>query len=533
MINVRVFQGAFDLTLRLHNIPNMPPALLLERNLKPSLIPQHVLRTSQTEVLAYIAPLCISATATHVQGALDALQPFCNQTAEAAFNEATNSASKAASAVARALSSLALAAEIIRVVPNVLERLTATGARGQSLISNVSKLEFLSKPLVATMNKWLDSPTLRRRLSVVAEQLRKSRASLNDLNGSSGDQDALETARVAAVLARVSSAESKLANRVATPIPQLQLLALLQSNVDAAARNFHLSVCKSVHHPSSRNRRAGGNAVSQPVDASSGCILTASSRLCLAYLVQGRKTSLDRPVIPSATSSSDTRGTSGIPPVAEGGVWAPRAAATTPNNPPNAEAEGSLEEYLKNLSPREAFAAMQHLTTLADDVRMCLFEMRRRECFALALGYFNAIGGIQSVSARFNDAVKIAEAVHIKAEGEAHKEQQKETREANAAESAQKDAKPCDATTKKAAGGVSGADNVAGNTDGGDAVQSEDGGAMQTDGEGPTATSAGTGFYVLSFVPLCFRFCICMHCVFGPILVHESDVLRVREQEKQ
>ena len=250
-------QGGFDLTLRLHGLPNMPPALLLERSLKPSLMPQHVLRTSQTEILAHIAPLCISATSAHVQGALDALEPFSHKTPVAAFDVADSGAAGAASATARALSSLALASEVVRVVPNVLEQLTASGTRGQSLISNVSKLELMCKALVATMNHWLDTSALRKRLGAVAESLCDTSAAASSSAGG-----AMDAARVSAILSRVSTKENKLANRVAVAVPHLQLLALLQGNVDATVRNFHLSVCKSIHHPPSRNRCAGGTALS-------------------------------------------------------------------------------------------------------------------------------------------------------------------------------------------------------------------------------------------------------------------------------
>lgn len=462
----------------------MPPALLLERNLKASLMPQHVLRTSQTEILAHVAPLCIISTATHVQGSLDTLEPFCNKTPEAAFDVADSSAAGAASAVARALSSLALASEVVRVVPNVLEQLTSSGARGQSLISNVSKLELMAKSLVTTMNNWLDSPVLRKRLGTVAE-------SLSDTSPSSAGEP-LETARVSAILARVSSKENKLANRMAVAVPHLQLLALLQSNIDIAVRNFHLSVCKSVHHPSSRNRRAGGNALSQGVDPATGCILNSSSRLCLAYLVQGRKQSLDRSVVPGMHRNTTADGGSG-----SSSLWPPQTDENAAQPSGIDSAMEGVDERLHNLSPREALAAMQHLTMMADDVRMCLFEMRRKEYFALALGYFNAIGGIQSISARFHDAVQLAQVVHAKAEEE---QQQKaaDNEAANKANASTADAvEEAGAAAPETAAGATEAAVLPGDRSSAAAAATEpqqppvdtEGSEMQVDGDDATAAA--------------------------------------------
>lgn len=370
-------QGGFDVLFRLHDMPTMPPALLLDRSLKAAgLLPMQLLRTSQADILAHVAPLAVAAAARHVQGALDALAPFAGLSADAAFSLADSAAPSAASALARALSALALSSEVVRVVPGVLEQLNAGGLRGQSIMSNVSGLEVACRALLPVASRWLDAAALRKRLGAAAE-------ALSGVRPPAGALDAAEAARVAAVLGRASAKENKLAHRLAVAVPHLQLLSLLHTHVDHWVRSFHLAVCKCVHHPTSRHRRGASAPSGGTVDPATGCILNRHSRLCLAYLVQGRKQSLDQSLLP-----------------------APGAGGAA---------------GLQGLGAHDALAAMQQLTAMAEDVRMCLFEMRRKEYYSLALGYFSGVGGLASLEARFGDAVRLAMFVQAQADLEADK----------------------------------------------------------------------------------------------------------------
>lgn len=375
-------------------MPRMPPALILERGVRASLLPTQVLRASQVGIVNRIAPLTMDALSLHVQHALDEMAALSTASEKAAGKLAVASLPHAAteataSAVARAVSTLALATELVRLLPSVLEQLTVPKPDGQSIMSKVTAFDLAVKCLHPTAQQWIDTPEAKS--SVTAQQLKvdAERGWNTVLPGTVKPEMA---AKVGATLSRVSPKEPRpSAAKTTTTAPLLQLPSLLQ-NAEHNVRLFHAAVCKCVHHPTTRYRRGSSTPATPAADAATGCILTPHTHRALAFLAQGRKQSLDS------------------------------AAAVRP------------EEGFENCDPRTLIRVMQRLAACGEDTRVCLFEMRRKEYYSLMISYVHAVGGFQSLAERFADAIQAACVVLRKAaESKAAEAKASDTKAAKAA----------------------------------------------------------------------------------------------------
>lgn len=368
-------QGCFDLLLRLHNMPRMPPALILDRSVRASLLPTQVLRASQVSIVTRIAPLTMDALNTHVQQALDEMAALSAAGEEATGKSAASalpySAPEAtASAVARAVSTLALATELVRLLPSVLEQLTVPTSDGQSIMSKITAFDLAVKSLHPSAQEWIDSPDAKSTLNAQQAKIDAERGWAAALPGAVKPEVAT---KVAASLWRVSPKEPRaVASKTSTTAPLLQLPSLLQ-NAEHNVRLFHAAVCKCVHHPTTRYRRGTSSPATPAADPATGCILTPHTHRALAFLAQGRKHALDS------------------------------AAAIRP-------ADG-----FDSCDARTLIRVMQRLAVCGEDTRVCLYEMRRKEYYSLMISYLHAVGGFESLAERFSDAIAAACAVLRKA----------------------------------------------------------------------------------------------------------------------
>lgn len=361
-------QGCFDLLLRLHNMPRMPPSLILDRGIRASLLPTQVLRASQVSIVTRIAPLSMDAVDTHVQRALDEMDALSTATAESSASSIAAvlpyaSMESTASAVARAVSTLALVTELVRLLPSALDQLTVARTGGQSIMSKVTCLDLAVKALHPKAQEWMDAPEVK---SAATAQHARADVEYGRRAVLPGAIRPDVAAKVASTLVRVSPKEARITpSKSSTTPPLLQLPALLQ-NAEHNVRLFHAAVCKCVHHPTTRYRRGGSSPAVPAVDTATGCILTYHTRLALAFLAQGRKNALDA------------------------------ASAIQP--------AGGFDSS----DPRSLMRMMWRLAACGEDTRVCLFEMRRKEYYSLTLAYFNAVGGFASLAARFSDAISAA-----------------------------------------------------------------------------------------------------------------------------
>lgn len=349
-------------------MPRMPPALILERGVRASLLPTQVLRASQVSIVTRIAPLTMDALSLHVQHALDEMAALSASSEKAtgkltvaSLPHATTEAT--ASAVARAVSTLALATELVRLLPSVLEQLTVPKPDGQSIMSKVTAFDLAVKCLHPTAQQWFDAPDAKAFATAQQVKVDAERGWNTVLPGTVKPEIA---AKVGATLSRVSPKEPRpSAAKANTIAPLLHLPALLQS-AEHNVRLFHAAVCKCVHHPTTRYRRGGSTPATPAADAATGCILTPHTHRALAFLAQGRKQSLDS------------------------------AAAVRP------------EEGFESCDPRTLVRVMQRLAACGEDTRVCLFEMRRKEYYSLMISYVHAVGGFQALAERFADAIQAA-----------------------------------------------------------------------------------------------------------------------------
>jgi hypothetical protein len=360
--------------MRLHHMPHLPVALLIDSTLK-RVFPFHLFRSSQHARMLSLVPTAASLLDTQLDSALvallggrlrdgnDGLWQFgigsdlrAAATASAAAvlkgppADVLAAASRQDSAsgctavgIAHAISALALSTELLRLLMELVPLVLQPRAGGQSILSKVAAFDVAIKAWLTTLGEWM----IENR-----SELRAAQAAAQAVALTAGDRlnDILE--RKSRGYAGAAMPPRSPRRPAATAIVRMmQLVHVAEVHV----RRFHSALCKCVHHPTTRYHRARV-ASAPPIDSNTGCVLTPQSRVALALVVHGTQLTM--------------------------------AAAVD-----------------------EAFPAtmrMLSLHTLAVEARGLLFEDRRREFFSLCGAYMLHTGVVRLALARLADASRLA-----------------------------------------------------------------------------------------------------------------------------